>query len=376
MRAWLLRRTGGPGVLELEELPRPEPGPGQVAVAVEAIGLNWAEVLSRKGLYGWAPDRPYVPGMECAGRIAALGEGVEGRAVGEPVICAMQHGAYAERVVVPSAQALPAVPGFGVEENAAFAVAFATAWVSLVEMARLRPTDRVGITAAAGGVGTAAVQIAVAHGCRVLGMAGSHAKLERVRALGAHATACYREDGFEAALDDAVRSLGAGPEVREVAAGGVRRHGATGSGDDPSGDGATGSPARGLDVVLEVVGGDVFRACRARLAPFGRVVVAGYAGLDYSLTNPLSLWRAWRGMPRLELTRAARDSVGLLATHLGYLLGDPDRLRHVWAELTDFAGTHGLRPVVGAIHPFEDLPEAHAFMESRASVGKIVVRVG
>ncbi len=357
MKAWMLRRTGGPGVLRLEDVPDPEPGPGEVAVAVDAIGVNYAEVLSRKGLYGWAPDRPYVPGMECAGRIVALGEGVEGRAVGEAVICGTKHGAYAERVVVPAARALPAVQGFTVEENAAFAVNFMTAWVALVEMARLRDTDRVGITAAAGGVGTAAVQIAAARGCRVVGMAGTEEKLERVRALGARATAAYREPGFEARLDDALRSL---PDVGE------------GGWAVPDGPG----PVRGLDVVLEVVGGEVFRACRARLAPFGRIVVAGYAELNYTLWNPLSWWRAWRGAPRLDVTRSAEDSVGMLATHVGYLLPDEARLQALWGELGAFVRAHGLRPVVGATYPFEALPEAHAFMESRASVGKIVVVPG
>lgn len=355
----MLRRTGGPEALSLEDVPDPSPGPGQVVVEVEAIGLNYAEVLSRKGLYGWAPNRPYVPGMECAGRIVALGEGVDPAREGERVICGMKNGAYAERVVMTAPRALPALAGFGAEENAAFAVNFMTAWVSLVEMARLRVTDRVGITAAAGGVGTAAVQIAVARGCRVLGMAGTDRKLERVRTLGAHATAAYREPGFEARLDAAVRALPASwTDQAEWAI--------------PDGPG----PSRGLDVVLEVVGGDVFRACRARLAPFGRIVVAGYAGLDYSLWNPLSWWRAWRGAPRLKLTRAAEDSVGMLATHVGYLLPDEARLHRLWAELTAFVDAHDLRPVVGATYSFEDLPDAHAFMESRASVGKIVVLPG
>ena len=335
MRAWLLRRTGGPDVIRLVDLPAPEPGPGEVAVRVEAIGINYAEVLSRKGLYGWAPKRPYVPGMEATGAIEALGPGVTGRAVGERVICGMQYGAYAERVVVSQRRALPVIEGFSLAENAAYGVNFLTAWVALVEMARLRATDRVGITAAAGGVGTAAVQIAAAHGWELVGMAGSEAKLERVRGLGANHTVCYRRSDFQERLADAAPT--------------------------------------GLDVVLETVGGDVYRACLARLANFGRLVVVGYAELDYSLWNPLSWWRAWRGAPRMNVMKAAMASTGVMATHIGYLLPDEERLLRIWGDLTDFTRRHGLRPVVGRTFGFEELPEAHRFMESRESVGKLVV---
>jgi len=306
---------------------------------VEAIGINYAEVLSRKGLYGWAPKRPYVPGMEATGAIEALGPGVTDRRIGERVICGMQYGGYAERVVVPSSQALRALDDFSLEENAAFGVSFLTAWVALMEMARLRPSDRVGITAAAGGVGTAAVQLAAAHGCQVVAMAGSDDKLERVRALGAAVTVNYRRTDFLERLDAAVA------------------------------DG-------GLDVVLETVGGAVYRACLDRLARFGRLVVVGYAGLDYKLWNPFSWWTAWRGAPRLDVMKAAEASTGVLAMHLGYLLPEEERLLGIWAALTDFTVKHDVRPVVGATYPFEDLPEAHRFMESRRSVGKLVVRVG
>lgn len=338
MRAWLLSRTGPPEVLRLTDVPTPEPGPGQVGVTVEAIGINYAEVLSRKGLYGWAPPRPYVPGMEATGRITAVGPDVPEERLGQRVLCGMQHGAYAERVVLDARRALPALAEHTVEENAAFAVNFFTAWVALMEMARLRPTDRVAVTAAAGGVGTAAVQIARAFGCEVVGLAGSEAKLERVRALGAQATVAYREPGWEARLDALTAE-------------------------------------RGFDVVLEVVGGAVYRACLAHLAPLGRLVVAGYAGLDYSRWNPLSWWRAWRDAPRMDVTRAAVSSTGVLATHIGYLLPDAQRLLALWTSLTDFTRAHGLRPVVGATYSFAELPEAHRFLESRASVGKLVVRV-
>lgn len=339
MKAIVLDRHGGPDVLRVRDVPEPAPGPGEVRVRVEAVGVNYAEVLSRKGLYGWAPAMPYTPGMEAAGTIDAQGAGVEGRAVGERVIVGAQHGAYAERIVVPERQALAAIPGFSTEENAAIGVNYLTAWVALVEMARLRPTDRVLVTAAAGGVGTAAVQIATRFGCATVGLAGSDAKLGAIRALGAEAAVNYRAPGFQDRLREA-----AGPD--------------------------------GFDVVLEVVGGEVFRAVWPVLAPFGRVVVAGFASLALRKWNPLSWLRTWRDLPRASIQTLAPASHGFMATHLGYLLADPPRLVRVWDALTAFVAAHGIRPVVGATFPFADMPAAHRLMESRGSVGKIVVRMG
>lgn len=338
MRAIVLERHGGPEVLRVREVPDPVPGAGEVRVRVEAIGVNYAEVLSRKGMYGWAPAMPYTLGMEAAGTVDALGAGVEGRAVGERVIVGAQHGAYAERMVVPQRQALPAIGGFSTDENAALAVNYLTAWVALVEMARLRPTDRVLVTAAAGGVGTAAVQIATRFGCATVGMAGSDDKLEQIRALGAEAAVNYRRAGFQARLREA-----AGPE--------------------------------GFDVALEVVGGEVYRAVWPVLAPFGRVVVAGFASLALQKWNPLSWLRTWRDLPKADIRSLAPASAGLMATHIGYLLDDPPRLARVWSELMAFVTAHGIRPVVGATFTFDQMPEAHRLMESRRSVGKIVVRV-
>ena len=336
MRAIVLERRGGPEVLRVREVPDPAPGAGEVRVRVDAIGVNFAEVLSRKGLYGWAPAMPYIPGMEATGTVDSLGEGVEGRAIGERVVVGAQHGAYAEMIVVRERQALPAIEGYSTEENAAIAVNYLTAWVALMEMARLRPTDRVLVTAAAGGVGTAALQIATCFGCATVGMAGSDTKLEAIRALGAESAVNYRGAGFEERLREA-----AGPEL--------------------------------FDVVLEVVGGDVYRAVWPVLAPFGRVVVAGFASLALQRWNPVSWARTWRDLPKADIRSLAPASHGLLATHVGYLLDDPPRLARVWGELMAFVAAHGIRPVVGATFSFENMAEAHRLMESRRSIGKIVV---
>lgn len=337
MRAVVLARHGGVEVLRPTTVALPVPAGDEVRVRIECIGVNYAEVLSRRGEYGWAPPLPYVPGMEAYGRIDAVGPQAR-RQIGEAVIVGAQHGCYAEQVVVPERQALPAIASYSPDENAAFAVNYVTAWVALFEMARLRPADRVLVQAAAGGVGTAAVQLAKAHGCTVFGAAGSDEKVELVQRLGADRGIDYRRQDLAT-------------ELRALAG------------------------ERGIDVLLELVGGDVHRQAMRQLAPFGRVVVAGLAGMRFRRRNPLTWWSAWRMLPRVKLGEMALGSYGMLATHVGYLLEQPALLAKLWRDLVSFVEQHGIRPVVGSTFAFDELPQAHALLESRRSVGKVVVRI-
>lgn len=338
MKAVVLRKHGKPSVLIPSPARDPRPEPDQVVVRLRSIGLNWAEILSRKGLYSWAPPLPYIIGMEAYGEIESVGTAAGHRRAGEKVIVVAQHGCYAERVAVPETQALPALESYSPEENAAFAVNYMTAWVSWFEMARLRPSDRVLVQAAGGGVGTAAVQLAKHFGCPVIGTAGSDDKLERLRRMGVDQVINYRREDLR----------------REI----ERRWG-----------------ARSVDVVLELVCGDAFARALGTLAPFGRVVIAGYAGLNLEKWNPLSWWRTWRDMPRVDIRRMATGSCGVMATHLGYLMDEPARLKATWEQLTSFVTKHGIRPVVGSTFSFDEIAQAHAFMESRGSFGKTVIRV-
>ena len=212
VRAIVLDRHGGPDVLRVRTVPDPTPGPGEVRVRVEAIGVNYAEVLSRNGLYGWAPPMPYTPGMEATGTVELLGPGVE-----RPVIGGLGHrrrqarGICGRRSWCRRGRRCPLIAGFSIEENAAIAVNYLTAWVALMEVARLRPTDRVLVTAAAGGVGTAALQIATRFGCATAALAGSDAKFETILALGAESAVNYRRADFEVRLRAA-----AGPDRFDV----------------------------------------------------------------------------------------------------------------------------------------------------------------
>lgn len=332
-----MRATGRPNVLAASDLPEPEPGAGEVRVLLELTGINYAEILSRKGLYTWAPQRPYVLGMEGAGVIDEVGEGVDPAWVGREVMVGTQYGCYAEKVVVPVERTIPAIESFSMEENAAFPVNYMTAWVALAEMARVAEGDKVVVTAAAGGVGTAAVQLAAKLGCEVYGLVGSREKLDLVRSLGAREALSYSDsDCFQR-----LRAL-----------------------------------SGGVDVVLETVGGRVYRESQSLLNPFGRIVVAGFAGLDLKRWNPLSWWRTWRDLPRARVGALAEASTGVMATHLGYLLNEPARLQTIFDRLRAFVAEVGIKPVVGRVFPFEDVAGAHAFVESRASVGKVLLRHG
>jgi len=338
MKAYVLKKTGGPGVLKISEIDQPVVGPGEVRIKVNSIGLNYAEIQSRKGLYGWAPRRPYIPGMEACGTIVDLADDVTGLQTGQSVIVVSQYGCYAEQLVVPAAQILPAFNNFNHSENAAFAVQYMTAWVALMEVCRLRASDRVLIHAAAGGVGTAAVQIAHALGCEIFGTVGNDSKLDLPRSLGADHTINYRKTDFSA-------------QVSEITSG------------------------QGVDVVLEVVGGEVFRKSLALLNPFGRLVVIGFASLNLNKLNPLSWWKTWKDIPRVKIADMATASQVVGASHLGYLLKDTERMKRIWQELSEFVLTHGIKPVVGHEFKFEEMAAAHALMESRRSSGKIVVHV-
>lgn len=335
MLAYRLSQHGPAESLTLQDMPEPVPGVGEVRVKVRRIGINYAEILSRRGQYRWAPPLPYVLGMEAYGEIEAVGEGVD-RSIGESVIAGWQHGSYAEKMIVPEYMALPAPVEFSPEENAAFIVNYMTAWVGLMKLARLQSSDAVLINAAAGGVGTAAVQLAKGLGCKVFGTASRPEKLLLLEELGVDYPINYQELDFSSV-------------IRDVQQGG------------------------GVDVVLELVGGETFRKSRDLLNPFGKLVIGGMAGLKWNKRNPLTWPRLLRNIPQVKLLQMAQNSTGLLATHIGYLIRHQQVVEAEWQALTAYVQAHNIRPVVSKVFPFEQLPQAHTFVESRQSYGKVVI---
>ncbi len=336
MKAYLLRNHGQPGVLKIAEVIEPVPEANQVKIKVRYIGINYAEILSRRGQYNWAPKKPYIPGMEGMGEIVELGSAVKTHKLGDLVIFGNQTGAYAEYITVSDYMALPALPSFSEEENGAFLVTFMTAWISLFKMGRIKPEDVVLIHAAAGGVGTAAVQLASKFGSTVYGTASNSEKLELIKKLGAKSAINYQTEDFFDIIKD---------------------------------------QEGGVDYVLEVVGGEVFKKSVELLNPFGRLVVTGYASIPFKRWNPWSWWLTWRDAPKAPIMNMAKNSYGILASHIGYLIEKPEIVKNNWSELVEFVQLHEIKPIISKIFDFDELPMAHEYMESRKSYGKILVKV-
>ena len=209
MKPYLLRRHGKPTVLQPTDVPVPDLTHEQVRVKIECIGLNYAEIMARKGFYGWAPQMPYTLGMEAYGTIEAIGDSVSARAIGDRVIIGTQYGCYAEKFVGHWQATAPAIKQFTPEENAAFFVNFSTAWVGLFEMAKLRAGESVLIQAGGGGVVTAAVQMAKALGCTVYGTVSNLEKEKLLQNLGIDHAINYLDEDFE----DLVKKLTDGQGV-------------------------------------------------------------------------------------------------------------------------------------------------------------------
>ena len=316
MRAIVLYKTGGPELLVPTDVKEPEPGRGEVRISIDYAGINYAEILSRRGLYGWAGKRPYILGMEASGHIDKLGQGVGKLRVGQKVMVGTKCGSYAEKIVVPEERVVRAIENFSMEQNASFLVNYMTAWVSLVKMAKISPGDKVLVTAAGGGVGTAAVQIASHLGCSVYAMAGSEEKLDLTKSLGAAGGYNYRDPNC---FKDLIQNTG------------------------------------GVDVVLEMVGGNIFKKSLDVLNPFGRVVVTGFASLDLKKWNPLSWIKTWRDIPRVDVGKLARNSVAVMSSHIGYLLEEnPQQMEQILSDLKDFVQKHDIKPVIGKVFLFDD----------------------
>ena len=337
MKAVILNKTGGPGVIKTKELTKPDLGSREVLVRNEYVGINFAEILSRRGLYGWSPKRPYIPGMESSGVIEKVGEAVDSGRLGQKVIVGAKYGTYAEYVAVPEKQAIPVIEQFSMEENAAFLVNFLTSWMALFRMAGVKSGERVLITAAAGGVGTAAVKLCVSSGCTVFGLAGSEDKRKFLEGLGVSRAVNYREKNWLDVL----------------------------KADTP-----------GIDVVLELVGGEVSRSCFELLNPLGRMVVVGFASLNLNKWNPYSIYRTYRDIPRFNIGQLAEKSVAVMSVHIGILLDhNLDLLTDEYKKLKEFVVGHDIHPVVDKVFPFDEVSAAHEYIESRNNMGKVLLKI-
>jgi NADPH:quinone reductase-like Zn-dependent oxidoreductase len=341
MRQVWITRHGPPEVLAVRTAPDPVPGRGEVRIRAEASGINFADVSARMGTYPDAPAPPCVVGYELAGTIDAVGEGVAASRIGEAVIALSRFGAYADTVVVPEIQAIGRPAGLDAQHGAAIPVTYLTAYQMIFEVARVRPGDRVLIHQAAGGVGLAAIDLCKIAGAETFGTA-SAGKHDFVRARGLHHPIDYRTRDYET-------------EVRRIA-----------------GEG-------GLDLVLDPMGGESWRKGLRLLGPNGKLVCFGMSasstGRERSLVsvartlarvpwlefNPISLMNHNRAVAGVNLGRMW-DRAELLARWLG-------RILEWWAE-------GKVRPHVDRTFPFVEAPAAHAYIQDRRNVGKVLLVPG
>jgi putative PIG3 family NAD(P)H quinone oxidoreductase len=325
VRAVVITEPGGPDVLEVEDVPAPEPVAGEVLVDVAASAVNRADLLQRQGHYPQPSGAPPYPGLECSGTIAALGAGVTGWAVGQPVCALLGGGGYAEQVTVPAGQLLPVPAGMSLLDAAALPEVTCTVWSMVFDRGRLLPGEVLLVHGGTSGVGTMAVQLAHRHGATVAVTAGSMAKLAVCVGLGADILVNYREDDFVA-------------RVREATDG------------------------HGVDVILDNMGAAYLRRNLAVLAVDGRLVSLGLQG---GTTGELDLGRLMsvRGSVTAASLRAQppkRKAAIVAATHA-----------YVWPALDKGE----VRPIIDSVFDLADVASAHRRVESSEHVGKVLLRV-
>jgi len=338
-RAILIERYGAPEVLVERNIPLPAVTPETVHLRVRAAGINFADLWMRVGLYGTVPDLPFSPGFEVAGDVVEAGDRVSEWRPGDRAVALMRHGGYARDVVVPARHLFRFPERLGFTEAAAIPVAFLTAWVALFEAARVRAGETALVLIAAGGVGTAAVQLARRHGLRVVGTAGTSDKRAFVvEDLGAEA--CFDSRGD---WEHEVRAL--------------------------LGD-------RGVDVALDALGGKATAACRRLLAPLGRLV---FYGMSAGLPRPTRSWLraagAYFSTPRIHPLSLVQPNVGVFGIHLLHLGRREDVLKPALDEIFHATAAGELHPVLDRAFPLTaaGAAAAHRHIHNRASRGKVVL---
>ena len=330
MRAVVITKHGGPGVLQVREQADPTLGPGEVRIAVAAAGVNFADVMARMGLYADAPKTPCVVGYEVAGTILELGEGVDGLVNGQRVLAGTKFGGYASQVVVPVSDVVPLPDELSFEQGAAVPVNYATAWAGLIGYGSLQPGERVLVHSAGGGVGIAATQIAKHVGVEVYGTAspGKHA---RILELGVDHAIDYTKAGWE-----------------------------------------TGLPK--FDVILDAVGGKSFRRSYSLLRPGGRLVAFGASSVvSGERKNVVTALRAVLSMPRFNMVKQMSESKAVIGLNMLSLWKDRETLEPWIAPLRAMLDDGTIKPVVAGAFDFEEAGAGQSMIVERRNVGKVVL---
>jgi NADPH:quinone reductase-like Zn-dependent oxidoreductase len=337
MRHVVITRAGGPEVLQAADVPDPVPREEEVRIAVRAAGVNFADIMARLGLYPDAPPLPAVVGYEVAGVVDAVGsENVPFRP-GDRVFAFTRFGGYATSVAAPATFVFPTPPGLSDVEAAAIPVNYLTAFVALETLAHVTTGETVLIHGAGGGVGIAATQLAKQRGATVIGTA-SAMKLDTIRSLG---------------VDHPVDRQGDVPaEIRRLTSG------------------------RGVDVVLDPIGGRSARTSYELLAPLGRLVIYGASALaSGERRSLLRVARTLIEMPAFRPLSLMNRNRGVFGLNIGHLWSETARLRSAADSLLAGFAAGQLRPVIAKTFPLEQAADAHRYIQSRANIGKVILTV-
>ena len=340
MRAVVITEHGGPEVLQVQERPDPPVGAGEVRVGVKAAGINFADLMARAGVYPDAPSPPCVVGYEVAGEVESVGDGVEGLKAGDRVMAGTRFGGHAELVTVPADQVLALPKKLSFEQGAAFPVNYATAYAALVTMGGLKPSERVLIHSAAGGVGISAVQVAKRIGAEIFGTA-SASKHDAIREQGVDHPIDYRTQDF---ADEVMRITG----------------------------------GEGLDVIIDALGPDSFRKDYRLLRAGGRLVMFGLADVQTGERRDLvALARNLARMPFATVPwwkslATMNENKGIFGLNM-LKWWDDEGLDRVLEPLGEGLDKGDYAPVVADAFPFDRAADAHRFIAERRNVGKVVL---
>ncbi len=323
MRAIAISEPGGPDVLGLTELPDPEPAAGEVLIKVHAAGINRADIVQRQGFYPPPPGAPDTPGLEVAGTVSALGDGVDAWSVGDRVCALLAGGGYAELAIAAAAECLPIPEALSFEEAAGLPETVLTVWSNVMQRAAIRPGESFLVHGGSSGIGTSAIQMLSAYGCPVFATAGSDEKVAVCEALGASRCINYREQDFLVELQAA-------------------------------------TDGRGVDVILDMVGGDYVDRNIQLAAVNGRIVNIAYLQGSQISANLMPVM-----LKRLTLTGStlrARESefkAALVA----------EVREQAWPWLDDGR----LQAVIHQVFSFAEASDAHRVMEASTHIGKLVL---
>jgi NADPH:quinone reductase-like Zn-dependent oxidoreductase len=330
MRAVVITKHGGPGVLQVQEQEDPVLGPGEVRIDVAAAGINFADVMARMGLYPDAPKTPCVVGYEVAGTILELGDGVQGLSHGQRVFASTQFGGYASQVVVPQTDVIALPDELSFEQGAAIPVNYGTAWAGLIGYGNLQRGERVLVHSAGGGVGIAATQIAKRGGAEVYGTA-SPSKHARCEEIGVDHAIDYTRSGWERGLPK-------------------------------------------FDVILDAVGGKSFRTGYDLLRPGGRLVAFGASALvTGQRRNLVSALRTVIRMPRFNMIKQMSESKAVIGLNMLSLWKDRGTLEPWIGPLREMLDDGTVKPVIAGAFSFEDAGAAQTMITERRNVGKVVL---